>query len=87
MPDTASVSNKVFRLSRSPSSKTSKCKPIDMTWMALMDKLRTPIRTGETVSEYMRMSKAEKSAAKDVGGFVAGELEGGKRSNRTVRYP
>jgi hypothetical protein len=31
------------------------------------------------------MTKAEKAVAKDVGGFVAGELLNGKRSNRTIR--
>ena len=74
-----------FRIARGASCRAAKWKPIDVTWPEFLDKLNSPARTGETVAEYKRMSKADKSAAKDVGGFVAGELAHGKRSNRTVR--
>ena len=74
-----------YRIARGASCKAAKWKPVDMTWPDFLDKLNSPARTGETVAEYKRMSKAEKSIAKDVGGFVAGELANGKRSNRTVR--
>lgn len=41
-------------------------------------------RTGETMKEYLAMSKDRQGEIKDVGGFVAGYLEKGKRGNRTV---
>ena len=79
------MATETYRIARGASCKAAKWKPIDITWPEFLAKLNSPARTGETVAEYQRMSKAEKSAAKDVGGFVAGELANGKRSNRTVR--
>lgn len=74
-----------YKIARGASCRAAKWKPIEITWSAFLDKLNAPARTGETVAEYKRMTKADKSAIKDVGGFVAGELLNGKRSNRTVR--
>lgn len=74
-----------YRIARGMSCRAAKWKPIDYTWTDFLAKLNSPARTGETVAEYKRMTKAEKASAKDVGGFVAGELLNGKRSNRTVR--
>lgn len=74
-----------YRIARGASCRAAKWKPIDYTWADFLAKLNAPARTGETVAEYKRMTKTEKAVAKDVGGFVAGELLNGKRSNRTVR--
>ena len=74
-----------YRIARGASCRAAKWKPVDVTWADFLSRLNSPARTGETVAEYKRMTKAEKASAKDVGGFVAGELLGGKRSNRTVR--
>ena len=54
------------------------------TWSKILDRLKTPIRTPETYAEYMAMTKADQDKAKDVGGFVGGTLEGGKRGAHTV---
>ena len=43
----------------------------------LKERLKVTIRTPESAEEYARMSKAQRDAAKDHGGFVAGVLEGG----------
>jgi len=56
----------------------------DWTWTQFVDRLRTPVRTGETLREYKAMSKDEQSKRKDVGGFVGGALAGGRRSADTV---
>ena len=50
----------------------------------LKKRLKTPIRTMESVEEYAKMSKKDRDAAKDHGGFVAGILKGGRRKNDTV---
>lgn len=56
-----------------------------MTWDDLIDKLKETTRTGETVSEYHNhKSHDEKSSIKDVGGFVAGLLDKGKRTKSSV---
>lgn len=57
----------------------------DITWEELVEKCRTPKRTGETVAQYAAMTKAEQSARKDVGGFVGGTLKEGKRKNGYVK--
>lgn len=66
-------------------SRTSRrWKTIDVSWDWLLNRLRTPKRTGETMSEYRRMSRDEQAARKDVGGFVGGALNGGRRTASAV---
>ena len=50
----------------------------------LKARLKTPIRTTETVEEYSKMAKSARDAAKDHGGFVGGSLIGGRRKIDTV---
>lgn len=50
----------------------------------LKERLKTTIRTTESAEEYARMSRAQRDAAKDHGGFVAGVLKGGRRKIYTV---
>lgn len=40
------------------------------SWEALGDRLKTTIRTTESVEEYQKMKRADREAAKDKGGFV-----------------
>lgn len=55
-----------------------------ITWDQLKEKLKTPVRTTETVSEYKKMTRSQKGQAKDRGGFVAGQLKDGKREMKNV---
>ena len=50
----------------------------------LKERLKVTIRTPESAEEYARMSKAQRDAAKDHGGFVGGILAGGRRKVDTV---
>ena len=50
----------------------------------LKARLRVTIRTTESAEEYAKMSKAQRDAVKDHGGFVAGVLAGGRRKVDTV---
>lgn len=50
----------------------------------LAERLKTPVRTTETVSEYAKMKKADRDRAKDRGGFVGGHLKGGRRKRENV---
>ena len=50
-----------------------------MLWSELCDRLKTPVRTKETVEEYHQMKKAEQGKLKDIGGFVGGSLSGLQR--------
>ncbi len=55
-----------------------------ITWEALGERLKTTIRTSETVEEYEKMKRADREAAKDKGGFVGGQLSGGRRKRECV---
>ena len=66
-------------LGNSRKTKTWKNKPLQ--WSELLDRLRTPTRTPETVAEYKAMSRAQQSDIKDVGGFVGGYANNGSRSD------
>ena len=55
-----------------------------MTWPELVEKMRRPVRTGETTAEYRRMGRARQADVKDVGGFVGGALKDGLRKKSHV---
>lgn len=50
----------------------------------LKERLKVTIRTSESAEEYAKMSKSQRDAAKDHGGFVAGVLNGGRRKVDSV---
>lgn len=55
-------------------------------WSDILAKCAETKRTGETMKEYLRMSRQEQSNIKDVGGFVGGYLSGGIRKASNVLY-
>lgn len=50
----------------------------------LKERLKSPVRTSETVAEYAKMTKLERDATKDHGGFVCGTLKDGIRKISAV---
>ncbi|MDY5509507.1 virulence-associated E family protein [Dysosmobacter sp.] len=57
----------------------------EITWEQLLDRLRKPLYTGETVREYKAMSKEDRDRAKEAaGGFVGGALSCGQRKTEFV---
>lgn len=55
-----------------------------MLWSQLLARLSEPIGTEETLAEYRAMPKSQQDDIKDVGGFVGGELAGGRRKASAV---
>lgn len=55
-----------------------------LLWSELVEKLKTPVRGKETLAEYMALPKGQQDDLKDVGGFVAGTLEGNRRKAAAV---
>ena len=76
--------SQVYDLSVGKNKSTKKWKACRFTWEEMQDRLRVPVRTYETVSEYKKMRKAQRDEVKDVGGFVAGSLRDGIRKNENV---
>lgn len=56
----------------------------EWTLARFIQKLAHPPRTAETVAEYAAMDKRERSACKDVGGYVAGTLRSTRRAKGEV---
>ena len=56
------------------------------TWGEFVGRCSNTTRTKETAEEYAKMSRNEQSEIKDVGGFVAGSLNGGRRKKENVTY-
>ena len=48
------------------------------------EKLRIPSRSTETMQEYLSLKKSEQDDRKDIGGFVAGALNGPRRKAGSV---
>lgn len=57
-----------------------------MLWSELVKRLSQTTRTGETYLEYKKLSKAQQDKIKDVGGFVGGTLQGGRRKTESVKW-
>lgn len=76
--------DKELSLAFGASRKTKTWKNKKMLWSALLDRLSNVTRTSETVAEFRAMSRDLQSDIKDVGGFVGGYLNNGKRTD--VRF-
>lgn len=58
--------------------------PQEMLLSAFYERLRTPARGQEPLAEYLRLPKAKQDELKDVGGYVAGTLNGPRRKANAV---
>ena len=65
--------------------KKSLGKIVHTTWEDLVERLKDPVITEESIDEYAAMTNEEKTETKDCGGYVAGEFEGGKRSKENLK--
>ena len=57
-----------------------------ITWDQFTERLVDPVRTHETSIEYTKMKKPAQANIKDVGGFVGGYIEGGRRTPTNIKY-
>ena len=73
--------DKALDLALGNSRKTKAWKNKTMQWSALLERLSATTRTPETVAEYKAMSRDQQSGIKDVGGFVGGYCNEGKRTD------
>lgn len=55
-----------------------------ITYDELCERLKTTVRTPETVEEYPKLPKTERDRTKDIGGFVGGSLRDGRRKRENV---
>ena len=55
-----------------------------MTYEDICERLKVPIRTSETVEEYIKLPKSQRDDIKDKGGFVGGHLRDNRRKIANV---
>ena len=72
--------DKTLDIATANSRKAKTWKNRRVQWSELIEKLATTTRTPETVAEYKAMSRDRQSEIKDVGGFVGGYCEDGRRT-------
>jgi hypothetical protein len=51
----------------------------ELTWQEFLKKLESPMRSAETLAEYMKLERGQQDDLKDVGGFIGGKLLDGTR--------
>ena len=66
------------------SRKDTSWKPQSITIGEFWERLRTPVKGVETLTQYLALKKSQQDDLKDVGGFVAGTLNGGRRKADAV---
>lgn len=71
--------NRTLRISTAGSRKATHWPESSILWSEFVDKLKTPVRSSETMEEYLAMGKAKQAELKDVGGFVGGTFSNGRR--------
>ena len=76
--------NRGIMISTGNSRKSIDWKTEVMKWSDFVNKIKTPVRTDETLEEFLAMRKPDQDERKDVGGFVGGKLKEGKRRNINI---
>ena len=74
----------IFTISTGASRKTKVWKQKQIAWSQLLQRLSNTKRTNETQEQYFKLGKQRQDEIKDVGGFVGGELENGRRTALTT---
>ena len=67
------------------SRKAKLWKNTKISWTALVERLEQTTRTPETQGEYFNLTKSKQDDIKDVGGFVGGEVIGGRRKSGSIK--
>ena len=57
---------------------------LELTWQEIVEKFKSPVVTEETLEEYQAMTNEQKTDVKDVGGYVAGEMNANRRSKTAL---
>lgn len=64
--------NKSLRISMAGTRKTKHWPKAAVLWSEFVDRLKNPVRSTETMEEYLSFPKSKQDELKDVGGFVGG---------------
>ena len=76
--------DRVITITTGASRKSKVWNPQKLLWSEFVEKLHTPVRSTEKLSEYLSFSKAKQDELKDVGGFVGGVFKTSHRKADSV---
>lgn len=71
--------NRKLMVSIGGSRKATHWPKSSILWSEFVDRLKTPVRSSETIETYFAMGKAKQAELKDVGGFVGGTFKNDRR--------
>lgn len=77
--------NRKIKISIAGSRKSIKWPESETTWQEFVDRLKIPVRSPETLEEYLGYTKARQDELKDIGGFVGGTFINGRRKANEVK--
>lgn len=78
------INDRLITITIGASRRATQWHPQEMLLSAFYERLRTPARGQETLAEYLQLPKAQQDDLKDVGGYVAGALNGPRRKANAV---
>lgn len=78
------INDRQIIISTAGNRRATKWPPSTLWWSELVERLRVPTRGVESLTTYLAMPKARQDDLKDVGGFVAGTLQGNRRKAKAV---
>lgn len=73
------ANNKLLHISVAGSRKATFWPKTDILWSEFTDRIKTPIRSPESYTDYLAMGKSQQAELKDVGGFVGGTFTHDRR--------
>lgn len=73
------LNNRKLQISTAGSRKATHWPKSTIMWSEFVDRLKNPVRSTETLEQYLAYSKAQQDELKDVGGFVGGTFAGDRR--------
>lgn len=71
--------NRKLQISTAGSRKAMHWPKSEIMWTDFVDRLKIPVRSTETLEEYLALPKTKQDELKDVGGFVGGTFAGDRR--------
>ena len=78
------INDRKIIISVGASRKSTNWQRQEINYSDFIKKLETPVRSSETLEEYLKLPKSKQDDLKDVGGFVGGALKGVRRKAHNV---
>ena len=78
------IHDRVITITVGESRKSVNWKPQTLRLFEFYTRLKLPVRSTESIAEYLSLTKSQQDDLKDVGGFVAGTLSGPRRKANAV---